>query len=66
MRDTWNLVSNRELVMHRVMQPMTVKGPYPTYGSNRELIAAEQYYVEEYNGTIAPIGGKGSIVKTQA
>jgi len=66
MRDTWNLVSNRELVMHRVLQPMTVKGPFPTYGENRELIAAEQYYVEEYNGTIAPIGGKGSLVKTQA
>lgn len=66
MRDTWNLVSNRQLVMHRVLQPMLVKGPYPTYGENRELIAAEQYYVEEYNGSIAPIGGKGSIVKTQA
>lgn len=66
MRDTWNLVSNRELVMHRVLQPMIVKGPFPTYGENRELIAAEQYYVEEYNGTIAPIGGKGSLVKTQA
>lgn len=66
MRDTWNLVSNREIVLYRVYQPMTVKGPFPTYSSNGKLIAADQYYAEEYNASIAPIGGKGSVVKTQA
>jgi hypothetical protein len=65
MRDNWILVGNRELVMHRVMSPMTVKGPYPKY-SGTKLIAAEQYYAEEYNASLAPIGGKGSIVPTQA
>ena len=63
MRDTWALVMNREIVMHRVYQPMTIKGPFPTYGSNHKLIAAEQYYSEEYNGSIAPIGGKAAYVK---
>lgn len=65
MRDTWNLVLNRELVMHRVFQPMTVKGPFPKYSSDK-LIAAEQYYAEEFNASLAPIGGKGSLVPTQA
>ncbi len=65
MRDTFNLVLNRELVMHRVFSPMTVKGPFPTY-SNGKLVAAEQYYAEEYNASLAPIGGKGSVVPTQA
>ncbi len=65
MRDAFNLVSNRELVMHRVFSPMIVKGPYPTY-SNGKLVAAEQYYGEEYNASLAPIGGKGSVVPTQA
>jgi len=63
MRDSWALVMNREIVMHRVYQPLTVKGPFPTYGSNHKLIAAEQYYSEEYNGSIAPIGGKAAYVK---
>lgn len=64
-RDGWFLVGNRELVMHRVYNPMTVKGPFPTYSSG-QLVAAEQYYAEEYNASLAPIGGKGAVVKTQA
>ena len=64
MRDTWNLICNRELVIHRVFQPMTVKGPFPTY-SNGKLVAAEQYYAEEYNASLSPIGGKGAVVATQ-
>ena len=65
MRDTFNLVLNRELVMHRVYSPMTVKGPFHVT-SNGKLVAAEQYYAEEYNASLAPIGGKGSVVPTQA
>jgi hypothetical protein len=63
MRDTWVLVGNRELAMHRVFQPMTIKGPFQTFGANRKLVAAEQYYSEEYNASLAPIGGKGAVVK---
>jgi hypothetical protein len=62
MRDGWGLCVNRELVMHRVLQPMLVKGPFPTYGSNRKVIAADQYYSEEYNGTIAPIANKAAHI----
>jgi hypothetical protein len=65
MRDAFNLVLNRELVMHRIFSPMTVKGPFHTT-SNGKLVAAEQYYAEEYNASLAPIGGKGSVVPTQA
>jgi hypothetical protein len=62
MRDGWALALNREIVMHRVLQPMTVKGPFPTYGSNHKLIAAEQYYSEEYNASLSPITNKAAHV----
>ena len=65
MRDTFNLIHDRSILMHRIYQPLTVKGPFPTY-SNGKLVAAEQYYAEEYNASLAPIGGKGSVVPTQA
>jgi len=64
--DSYLMVVNRELVMHRVFQAMLLKGPYPTYdvsGGTSKLIPAEQYYVEEYNGTDAPVEEKGSYVK---
>lgn len=62
MRDTWGLALNREVVIHRVFQAMTVKGPFPSY-SNGKLVAAEQYYAEEYNASLAPIAGKAAYVK---
>lgn len=62
--DTYILVTNRQLVQHRVFQPMAVFGPYPTYDSSTgEMIAADQYYVEEFNGTDVPIDNKGAYVK---
>lgn len=60
--DSYVLVGNRELVMYRVFQPMALRGPFPTYDANRELVAAEQYYIEEYNGHLSPLPGKGSYV----
>lgn len=62
-RDDFILLGNRELVQHRIYQPMTIMGPYPTYSSDGELIAAEQYYVEEFNGNVTPIKTKGAYVK---
>lgn len=61
--DGYVLVTNRQLVMHRVFQPMNIFGPFPTYGANRKLIAANQYYIEEFNGTDAPIVEKGAYVR---
>ncbi len=63
MRDAWSLALNRQIVLHRVYQPMLIKGPFPTYGTNRKLIAADQYYSEEYNGSLVPITNKASYVK---
>ena len=63
MRDSWVLVFNREIVHHRVFKPTIIKGPFQTFGANRKLVAAEQYYCEEYNASISPIGGKASFVK---
>ncbi len=62
--DAHALVTNREQVMHRVFQPMTIKGPFPSYdATTAQLIAADQYYAEEINGEVSPIAGKASVVK---
>lgn len=64
MSDSYLLVVNRELVMHRVYSPMRIKGPFPSYdASTGEMIAAEQYYAEEFNATEAPVANKGAYVK---
>ncbi len=61
--DGYILVANRGLVMHRVLTPWSIKGPFPTYDSNQKLIAADQYYGEEFNATEAPVVEKGAYVK---
>lgn len=55
MPDGYILVPNRELVMHRVFQPMQLKGPFPSYHTDGKLIAADQWYAEEYNGDEVPV-----------
>lgn len=60
--DGYILVANREIVMHRIAQPMALKGPFPSYSAG-ELLAAEQYYVEEFNGSETPVIQKASLVK---
>ncbi|MBN1814698.1 MAG: hypothetical protein JXA14_22855 [Anaerolineae bacterium] len=64
--DSYILVGNRELVMYRVFQAMVLKGPFPSYHTDGTLIAADQYYAEEYNVTEAPIANKGAYVKVTA
>jgi hypothetical protein len=56
------VVGNRQLVMHRVMQPLQIRGPFPSYHTDGKLIAADQYYTEEFNATDAPVAQKGSFV----
>lgn len=60
--DSHVLVANREIVQHRVFQAMTLKGPYPTYDSGK-LVSADQYFVEEYNGSDSPVVEKAAYVK---
>lgn len=60
--DAYIQVVNRELVAHRVMQPMTIFGPFPSY-DNGQLVAADQYYMEEFNGSHVPVEQKTSYVK---
>ena len=54
MSDKYILTPNRELVMHRVYQAMMLKGPFPSF-SNGKLVAADQWYTEEFNGTEVPV-----------
>ena len=60
--DAYIVIANREIVHHRVFQPMILKGPYPSYSSNK-LLASEQYYAEEINGSAAPVPEKAATVK---
>lgn len=60
--DTEIIIGNRELVMYRVLQPLQVKGPYPTYSDDGHLIAADQYYTEQFDSTESPIAEKGSYI----
>lgn len=62
MSDAYAVVANRELVQHRVFQAMQLRGPYPVYSSG-EMVAAEEYYAQEYNGTDTPVVQKGAYVK---
>ncbi|MCP4424274.1 MAG: hypothetical protein GY803_07285, partial [Chloroflexi bacterium] len=62
MPDSHILIGNKELVAARVFSPMQLKGPFPSYHTDGKIIAAEQYYVEEYNGTLVTIPGKGAYV----
>jgi hypothetical protein len=59
------IVGNRELVQHRVLQPTQIKGPFPTYattGDVTRIVAADQYYAEEFNATESLVPEKGAYV----
>lgn len=61
--DSWILACNRQVVMHRVFRAMELKGPYPSYDGDGNLLPAEQFFAQEYNGNISPIPGKAAVVK---
>lgn len=66
--DSLWICGNRELVQHRVLNPMIIKGPFPTYATSSDvtrLVAAEQYYAEEYNATESLVAEKGSFVPVE-
>lgn len=61
--DAYIPVVNREVVAHRIGQPMHFEGPFPAYDSNGKLMAAKQYYAEEMNASETPVPEKASSVK---
>lgn len=63
------LVGGRELAGYFIQRPMELFGPHPTYkdvSGELMVVAADQYYIEEFNATDAPIGEKGALVAVQA
>lgn len=60
--DNYAQVVHRELVAHRVYQGMTFMGPFPSY-SNGKLVGADQYYAEEFNGSLVTVKEKTAHVK---
>jgi hypothetical protein len=65
MPDDIIIVGNRQLVMHKVFQPLTINGPFPTYdvsGGTSKIVAADQYYAEEFNATESPVEEKGAYL----
>lgn len=63
MSDSFILVANREIVQYRTMGDMQLLGPFHSIDSNRKLVAASQWYTEEYNGFISPIPSKAALVR---
>jgi hypothetical protein len=65
MPDTHILVVHPELVQHRVLssRPMSLKGPFQYRDTNGNLVAAQEWYIEEYNGQWAFINNKGGYVR---
>lgn len=63
MPDTHGLTGHRELVQHRVLasKPMMLKGPFQAYSSGN-LVAAQEWYAEEYNATVSLIKEKGGYI----
>lgn len=59
--DGWSQVVHRELIAHRVYQPMIFKGPFPSY-SDGKLVGADQYYAEEFNGSMITVEEKSAHV----
>lgn len=60
--DSTALCVNRELIQHRVFQPMLLKGPFPSYDGDGNIKANEQWFVEEFNGAVYPIAQKAAYV----
>ena len=60
--DTYAQVVHRELIAHRIFQPMTFKGPFPSY-NNGKLQGADQYYAEEFNGSMITVEQKTAHIK---
>lgn len=64
--DGYALVGNRELAMHRLLRPMTLQGPIPTFdvsGGTSKLVAASQWFAEMFSDTVCPVSTKGAVVK---
>lgn len=67
--DSLWIAGNRELVQHRVLSPLSIKGPFPSYdvaNSTTKIVAADQYYAEEYNATESLVPEKGAFVPVEA
>lgn len=62
--DAIALTGHTELVQHRVLssKPMMIKGPFQAYSSGN-LVAAQEYYAEEYNATESFLPNKGGYVR---
>ncbi len=65
MPDTHILVVHPELVQHRVLasRPMSLKGPFQYRDTSANLVAAQEWYVEEYSGQWAFVNNKGGYVR---
>lgn len=62
--DSWVLANHKQLVQHRIFQPMQLEGPFQAIDqATGKLKAAKEWYAEEFNSTSTPIAGKGSVVR---
>ena len=64
-QDTYLEVINRDVVYYRIGRAMQLAGPFPSYHTDGKLIAADQWYIEQYGAATGDPGhqGKASVVK---
>lgn len=61
--DAYGLVVNREVVAHRVFQPMRLDGPHDAYdASTLALLPTQEWYVEEFNASDTPVPEKAAYI----
>lgn len=61
--DGHGLVVNREVVAHRVLQPMRIDGPHDAYDPGTlQLLPTQEWYVEEGNASDTPVPEKAAYV----
>lgn len=61
--DAYGLVVNREVVAHRVFQPMRLDGPHDAFDpSTLKLLPTQEWYAEEFNTSDTPVPEKAAYI----
>jgi hypothetical protein len=60
--DAYILTGNKEIVMHRVLQPLRLDGPHDVHHTDGLLKPEVEWYAEEYNGSDSPVPVKAAYV----
>ncbi|CAG0933621.1 hypothetical protein TFLX_03136 [Thermoflexales bacterium] len=61
--DGYGLVANREVVAHRIYQPLRLDGPHDAYDPDTlQLLPTQEWYAEEFNVSDTPVPEKAAYI----